>query len=111
MGAGLGVSYIPLTDNSYASNYPVRANNAYNTIGNGYGPAVLADNVTPATFQAGFPAPVPVPIPSNGIIQIPKSGVFNNQAHSYNPTDRKNPCRGGSNIPIPTTPPPPPPLP
>jgi hypothetical protein len=89
--AGFGVSYVPFTDNTYAYNYPVRANNAYNPIGNGYGPAVLADNVTPATFQAGFPLPVPITIPSNGIIQIPNSGVLASQTYTYIPTNWKNP--------------------
>ena len=68
--AGFGMSYTPFQDNTYAYNFPVRANNAYNTsaTGNGYGPAVLGDGVTPATFAAGFPAPVPIVIPSSGII-------------------------------------------
>lgn len=67
---GFGMSYTPFQDNTYAYNFPVRANNAYNTsaTGNGYGPAVLGDGVTAATFQAGFPAPVPIVIPSSGII-------------------------------------------
>jgi TonB dependent receptor len=96
--AGFGVSYVPFTDNNYAYNYPVRANNAYNPIGNAYGPAVLADNSTPATFQAGFPGPVP--IPSNGIIQIPNSGPLNSQAYSYIPTNWKNPYVESWNIAI-----------
>ena len=98
--AGFGISYNPFPDNSYAYNYPVRANNAYNTIGNGFGPAVLADNVTPATFQAGFPLPVPVSIPSNGIIQIPSSGPLNSQEYSYIPTDWKNPYVESWNVAI-----------
>ncbi len=89
--AGFGMSYIPFTDNTYAYNYPVRANNAYNTVGNGYGPAVLADGVTPATFQAGFPLPVPITVPSNGIIQIPNSGPLDAQTYVYIPTNWKNP--------------------
>ncbi|HLH38506.1 MAG TPA: TonB-dependent receptor [Bryobacteraceae bacterium] len=88
--AGYGVSYTPFPDNNYAYNFPVRANNAYNTIGNGYGPAVLADGVTPATFQAGFPAPVPVKVPSNGI--IPVTGTpLNAQSFFYIPQNWKNP--------------------
>ncbi len=65
--AGFGISYTPFPDNTYAYNYPVRANNAYSTIGNGYGPAVDSNNV-PLTFAAGFPAPVNVTIPANGIL-------------------------------------------
>ncbi|MBV8552160.1 MAG: TonB-dependent receptor [Acidobacteriaceae bacterium] len=68
--AGFGMSYTPFPDNTYAYNYPVRANNAYNPAGNGFGPALLA-NGAPATFQAGFPAPVPIVVPSNGIITNP----------------------------------------
>ncbi|MGH9583948.1 MAG: carboxypeptidase regulatory-like domain-containing protein, partial [Bryobacteraceae bacterium] len=41
--SGFGISYTPFPDNTYAYNYPVKANNAYNTVGNGFGPAVLAD--------------------------------------------------------------------
>lgn len=89
--AGFGMSYVPFTDNTYAYNYPVRANNAYNPVGNGYGPAVLADGVSPATFQAGFPLPVPIAIPSNGVIQIPNSGVLDSQTYTYIPTNWKNP--------------------
>ena len=66
---GFGISYTPFPDNTYAYNYPIRANNSYQPTGSsGFTPAVLADGVTVATFQAGFPAPVPVTIPSNGII-------------------------------------------
>ena len=89
--AGFGMSYVPFTDNTYAYNYPVRANNAYNPVGNSYGPAVLADGVSPATFQAGFPLPVPISIPANGIIQIPNSGVLDSQTYVYIPTNWKNP--------------------
>src|SRR6202044_182406 len=38
--AGFGMSYTPFPDNSYAYNYPVRANNSYQPAGAGYGPAV-----------------------------------------------------------------------
>ena len=89
--SGFGMTYVPFTDNNYAYNYPVRANNAYNPLGNGYGPAVLGDNVTPATFEAGFPLPVPVVIPANGIIQIPNSGQLDSQAYNYIPLNWKNP--------------------
>jgi hypothetical protein len=71
--AGFGISYTPFTDNTYAYNYPVRANNSYQPVGNGFSPAVLGDGVTVATFANGFPAPVPITIPSNGIIALPQS--------------------------------------
>lgn len=69
---GFGISYTPFPDNTYAYNYPIRANNSYNTPGSNstYGSAVLADGVTQASFQAGFPAPVAVTIPSNGLIPV-----------------------------------------
>jgi Carboxypeptidase regulatory-like domain len=86
---GFGISYTPFPDNTYAYNFPVRANNAYNPVGNQYGPAVLADGVTPATFQAGFPAPVPVTIPSNGI--IPSTGTLNAQNYFVIPLNYLNP--------------------
>ena len=54
---GFGISYMPFPDNNYAYNYPVRANNSYQPAGaSPFTPAVLGDGVTPATFQAGFPA-------------------------------------------------------
>src|SRR6185437_6925875 len=67
---GFGISYTPFPDNSYAYNYPIRANNAFNPAVTTYGPAVLPDGSV-ATFQQGFPAPINVPIPSNGIIASP----------------------------------------
>src|SRR5437667_9610690 len=54
--AGFGISFTPFPDNSYAYNFPVRSNNAFNPAVASFGPAVLADGVTPATFENGFPA-------------------------------------------------------
>lgn len=87
--AGFGMSYTPFPDNTYAYNYPVRANNAYNPAGAGFGPAVLADGVTTASFQAGFPAPVPIVVPSNGI--IPATGSLKAQNFFTIPQDYLNP--------------------
>lgn len=70
--SGFGISYTPFPDNSYAYNYPIRANNAFDPAVTTYGPAVLPDGRV-ATFQTGFPAPINIPIPSNGI--IPSSAV------------------------------------
>jgi hypothetical protein len=90
--SGFGISYTPFQDNTYAYDFPVRANNAYTTSGvvgaNGYGPAVLSDGVSPATFQAGFPAPVPINIPSNGLIT--PTGVLASSSFDVIPTDFKN---------------------
>jgi len=68
---GFGISYTPFPDNSYAYNFPVRANVALNPSVVTYGPAVLPDGVTPATFENGFPTLALPPIPSNGIITNP----------------------------------------
>jgi hypothetical protein len=68
--AGFGISYTPFPDNSYAYNFPVRANNAFNPAVASFGPAVLPNGQT-ATFENGFPAPILPAIPSNGIITNP----------------------------------------
>lgn len=90
--SGFGISYTPFQDNTYAYNFPVRANNSYSTSGatgaNGYGPAVLSDGVSPATFQTGFPAPVPVNIPTNGLIT--PTGTLASSAFDVIPLDFKN---------------------
>jgi hypothetical protein len=85
---GFGISYTPFEDNTYAYNYPVRANNSYQQL-NAYQPALLADG-SPATFQAGFPAPSPVVIPSNGII-VANTPALLNQAYFVIPQNYHNP--------------------
>jgi hypothetical protein len=89
---GFGISYTPFQDNTYAYNFPVRANNSYNSSSaagsNGYGPAVMSDGVSPTTFQAGFPAPVPIVIPSNGLIT--PTGTLASSNFDVIPTDFKN---------------------
>jgi hypothetical protein len=86
---GFGISYMPFPDNVYAYNFPIRANNSYQPTGSSpYTPAVLADGVTTATFQAGFPPPVPVVIPTSGI--IPVTGALNSSAFFYIPKTYKN---------------------
>jgi len=87
---GFGMSYIPFTDNTYAYNYPIRANNSYQPAGgSAFTPAVLSDGVTVATFQAGFPAPVPVQIPSNGIIPASTPQLIS-QVYTYIPLNFRN---------------------
>jgi hypothetical protein len=81
---GFGISYMPFPDNTYAYNYPVRANNSYQPLG-AYTAAVL-DNGQIATFQAGFPAPKPIEVPSNGLLAAPK-----NQSYVVIPKDYQNP--------------------
>lgn len=87
---GFGISYTPFEDNTYAYNYPVRSNNSYQQL-NSYQPALLADGVTPATFQAGFPAPVSVTIPRNGIIDVTSSKQLISQSYVVIPKDFYNP--------------------
>ena len=89
--AGFGMSYLPFPDNTYAYNYPVRANNSFNPA-NTYGAALLADGVTTASFQAGFPAPTPVAVPANGIIQVPSGkNTLNAQNYFIIPQNYYNP--------------------
>jgi hypothetical protein len=80
--AGFGMSYAPFPDNSYAYNYPVRANNSFQPAVAGYGPAVL-DNGQSATFQAGFPAQQPITIPSNGILPAPISQSYSDVSLNF----------------------------
>ncbi len=72
---GYGISYAPFPDNSYAYNFPVRANNAFNPAVASFGPAVLADGVTPATFDKGFPSLILPVVPSNGVITSASSAA------------------------------------
>ncbi len=88
--AGFGMSYLPFPDNTYAYNYPVRANNSFNPAVN-YGPAVISDGVTPASFQAGFPAPVAIAVPSTGIINVSSNNVLNSSSFTVIPTNYYNP--------------------
>jgi len=102
---GFGISYTPFEDNTYAYNYPVRANNGY-TAANSYTPAVM--NIATAgcssvqtyfSYSCGFPAPVSVAIPSNGIIQIPSgSNTLNAASEFYIPLNYHNPYVDSWNV-------------
>jgi hypothetical protein len=86
--SGFGLSYTPFPDNTWAYNYPVRANNQYTQLnGVTYLPAAYPDGSL-ATFQKGFPAPQPIVVPSNGIITNPDP----TSAYSIIPLDYKNPA-------------------
>jgi hypothetical protein len=87
--AGFGTSYTPFGDNTYAYNYPVRANNFYTNVGDGYATTLLS-NGQPASFQNGFPLPVPVTIPSNGIIPATGSTLLSQSEFDIN-LNFKNP--------------------
>lgn len=90
---GFGISYTPFPDNSYAYNYPIRANNAFDPTVTTYGPALLPTGQV-ATFQNGFPAPINPPIPSNGIITNPPAA----QAYQVVNTNFKNPYTESWNL-------------
>jgi outer membrane receptor protein involved in Fe transport len=66
--AGYGISYQSWPDNlnSYATNYPLKQNNSFNSL-NSYTQA-LQNNGTPASMAAGFPAPLLATVPANGVI-------------------------------------------
>jgi len=93
--AGFGTSYTPFPDNTYAYNYPVRSNNFYGNVGDGFATTLLS-NGQPATFQNGFPLPVPVSIPSNGI--IPAGGSLLSQSEFIINSNFKNPYTESWNI-------------
>lgn len=65
--AGFGISFTPFPDNSYAYNFPVRANNAFNPAVASFGPAVLPSGQV-ATFENGFPDLIQPVVPPDGII-------------------------------------------
>jgi hypothetical protein len=60
--AGYGISYMPFPDNTYAYNFPVRQNNAFNSPNNN--PYAAA-----GSMAQGFPAPLVATIPPDGIIR------------------------------------------
>lgn len=66
--AGFGISYQPFVDNTYAYNFPVKQNNAFNSLSD-FGSAILPDG-TSTTFAKGFPAPLVATVPSNGLIPV-----------------------------------------
>jgi len=86
--AGFGTSYTPFSDNTYAYNYPVRANNFYSNVGDGFA-STLLPNGQAASFQQGFPLPVPVTIPTNGI--LPATGSLLSNSFDLINKNFKNP--------------------
>jgi hypothetical protein len=65
---GYGISWVPLADNGYAFNFPVRENNSFQA---------ASAFTTAGSMRQGFPAFVPFPIPSSGIINPAPASVFN----------------------------------
>ena len=84
--AGFGISYTPFPDNSYAYNFPVRANNQFDPTVTSFGPALLPNGQS-ATFENGFPGLIQPAIPANGIITNPtvKSAYFTVNQNFKNP--------------------------
>ncbi len=82
--AAFGVSYTPFQDNAYAFNYPVRQNNAYNSLSSFV--QALYPNGQPANLPSGFPAPIVATIPSNGLLPAdPASNYFVVDKHYRDP--------------------------
>ncbi len=73
--AGFGLSFEPFPDNTYAYNFPVRQNNAFNAL-NGFSQALLPSSGL-ASMASGFPPPIIAVIPPDGI--IPATGSLLNQ--------------------------------
>ncbi len=86
--SGFGISYEPFPDNTYAFNFPVKQNNAFNNL-NAFGPALLPDG-TPSTFAKGFPPPSIAAVPSNGIISA-STPLLINQTYDVINKQFKNP--------------------
>jgi hypothetical protein len=97
--AGFGISYTPFPDNTYAYNYPIRANNRFDPAISTYGPAVLPDGRV-ATFQTGFPAPINPAIPANGILPVSGLGTLANSDYNVINTNFKNPYTESYNLAI-----------
>ena len=98
--AGFGISYTPFADNTYAYNYPIRANNEFDPTVNTYGPATIGIGGAPATFQAGFPALINPPIPANGILHVETLGTLANSSYVQINTNFKNPYVESYNVAI-----------
>jgi hypothetical protein len=64
---GYGLSWVPLVDNGFAFNFPVRENNSF----------VAQDSFQVArTMASGFPPFVPAAVPTDGIIRTPPASAF-----------------------------------
>lgn len=96
--AGFGISYTPFADNTYAYNYPIRANNEFDPTVTTYGPATIGIGGPIATFQQGFPAPINPPIPANGILQVSGLGNLANSSYAQINTNFKNPYVESYNV-------------
>ncbi len=85
---GFGMSYQPFEDNTYAYNFPVKQNNAFNSL-SGFGPALLPGG-NPATLEQGFPPPLVATVPANGIIPV-NTPLLRNQSYFVIPKNYVDP--------------------
>ncbi len=87
--AGIGISYVPFVDNSYAYNYPVKTSTNY-TAAETYGPAVNASNSNAlVNYVQGIPPTPTATFGSNGIFT--ETGTSTNSLASlYIPLNFKN---------------------
>lgn len=65
--AGFGISFVPFPDNTYAYNFPVKQNNAYNQTST-FTPAVTSGGQV-VNLTSGLPPPIAADIPADGIIR------------------------------------------
>lgn len=88
--AGYGISYQSWPDNLnvYATNFPLKQNNAFQSLSS-YTQALEPDG-SGASMAAGFPAPIIATIPANGIIQANTPSLIA-QTYYTVPTDWKAP--------------------
>ncbi len=96
--AGFGISYTPFADNTYAYNYPIRANNEFDPTVSTYGAATVGIGGPVATWQQGFPAPINPVIPANGILNVSSLGNLANASYAQINTKFKNPYTESYNI-------------
>ena len=86
--AGLGISYVPFVDNTYAYNYPIKTSTAYNntpTYGAALNPAGGYVN-----FVTGVPATPVVTFPSSGAITESSANGTIGLGNLYIPLNFKN---------------------
>jgi hypothetical protein len=87
--AGIGISYVPFVDNSYAYNYPVKTSTNY-TAAATYGPAVNASNSNAlVNFTTGIPQTPSATFGSNGTF-VETGTSTNSLASLYIPLNFKN---------------------
>ncbi len=85
--AGLGISFVPFVDNSYAYNYPIKTSTSYTFLGND-GPTINAATGAVVNFATGVPVTPTVTFPANGDL-VETSATFG-LSNLYIPLNFKN---------------------